>query len=104
MGSSESKDDDRKQQKMQIINEKNINGSNPYFSFSSILKSNNATCKIEINNSSGTGFFATIPVIKNNLRICGLITNNHVLSMVKLLQGKTFSLIFDANNKKKKLN
>ena len=95
MGLSVSKDDEKKQLKMQFINEKNIIGSNPYFSFSTILKSNNATCNIEINNSTGTGFFATLPVIKNNLRICGLITNNHVLPMAELLQGRTFSLIFD---------
>lgn len=99
MGSAESKD-------MQIITElvelvdENINESNPNTSFSRISKS---ICKIKVNNTFGTGFFATIPVIKNNLRMCGLITTNHILSMNELLQGRALSIIFDSNKKKKEI-
>ena len=91
--------------KTNLVDEKNTNGSNHSSLFSRILKSNQSMCIIKVNNNtSGTGFFATIPVIKNNMRMCGLITSNHVLSMNELLQGRTFSVIFDSNNKKKKLN
>lgn len=105
MGSSESKDDNMqiKTNLVELVDEKDTNESNPSSSFSQILKSNQATCKIKVNNTSGTGFFATIPVIKNNMRMCGLITSNHVLSMNELLQGRTFSLIFDSNRRKKEI-
>lgn len=105
MGSSESKDDNMqiKTNLVELVDEKDTNESNPSSSFPRILKSNQATCKIKVNNTSGTGFFATIPVIKNNMRMCGLITSNHVLSMNELLQGRTFSLIFDSNRRKKEI-
>lgn len=94
MGSSDSK-----VLEIQINTEKVIKGAPPFCPMSSILKSNNSTCKIICMDWTGTGFFVSLPIIKCGNRLCGLVTNNHVLPQEQLLNGQNFQLIFDANQR-----
>lgn len=103
MGSSESEVPNEVLE-IEIKTEKVIKGSPPFCPMSSILKSNNSTCKIVCMDWCGTGFLISLPIIKNGNRLCGLVTNNHVLPQGELLNGRTFTIIFDANNQQQKVH
>lgn len=85
---------------IEITTERIIKGSVPYCPMTSVFKSYYSTCKINCRDWCGTGFFISLPIYKNGHRICGLVTNNHVLPQDELLSGRTFTVIFDANNQR----
>jgi len=83
-----------------VSNEAHIDGNPHAISKAEMMKiidqMNRSICKINYQNSSGTGFFCKILVSEENQNenyFLGLITCNHVLD--KTIIGKTIKLIIN---------
>ena len=57
-------------------------------------------CKIHINGTTGTGFFAEIPYKNEKIKV--LITNNHVLGENEIKNNKVITYITNNNENDKK--